>query len=581
MSGLIPRSFIDELLARADIVEVIDSRVTLKKAGANYTACCPFHSEKTPSFVVSPAKQIYHCFGCGAGGNTISFIMEHDRLEFVEAIESLALEIGMEVPREAPRQTNAAKPLSFDLYNLLEQVAKFYKDQLRLTATAIAYLKQRNMTGQIAKSFGIGYAPAGWNSLSQHFKNDAAINEQLLLAGMLIKKDEGGYYDRFRERIMFPIRDKRGRIIGFGGRIIQEGTPKYLNSPETPIFHKGRELYGLYWALQVDRELPRVLVVEGYMDVVMLAQHGINFAVATLGTATSADHIKSLNKLTKEIIFCFDGDKAGQTAAWRALETALPVIHDEVQIKFLVLPEGDDPDSLIQKEGYQAFIERLASALSLSDFLFSQLMAQINLASLDGKAHFAKRVGNYLKKVPEGIFKHMLFNRLAQLVRIDEEKLRAIIDQDNYYTNKTSPKPRAIKPLTISPMRTVIALLIQYPQLAPEVLAEKELVLALQLPGSDILKALLLLLEAWPNASTAALLEHWRDKSEHGLLNRLAMWENALVEENILTELLGALQRLKQLNETYLIEQYSLHYQELGPDAKQQLLELIAKKNKS
>ena len=576
MSGLIPRTFIDDLLVRTDIVDVIDSRVMLKKSGANYTACCPFHNEKTPSFVVSPVKQIYHCFGCGVGGNSISFIMAYDRVEFVEAIEVIAAQAGLDVPREATANNSPEKTKQVDLHNLLEQVARFYQDQLRQHPLAIDYLKQRNMTGQIAKHFGIGYATAGWDSLSQHFHNNAGINEQLLLAGTLIKKSESGYYDRFRERIIFPIRDKRGRIIGFGGRIINEGNPKYLNSPETTIFHKGKELYGLYEALQANRELPQVLVVEGYMDVVMLAQHNINFAVATLGTATTTEHIKTLNKLTREIIFCFDGDKAGKAAAWRALETVLPVIQDNVQIKFLLLPEGDDPDSLIQKEGYPVFKRRIEQALTLSDFLFAQLMEKINIASLDGKAHFARLAGAYLKKVPEGIFRHLLFSRLAQLVRMDEEKLRSILDKDSHSINKAIPLQRAIKPLATSPMRTVIALLIQNPPFVTELLAEKELVQGLQLPGSELLRVLLIILEATPAITTAALLEHWRDKPEHGLLNKLAMWDHFLTDENAAKEFVGALQRLKQLDEAYRIEQYSAQYEKLGSEAKLQLFKLIA-----
>lgn len=581
MSDLIPRTFIDELLARADIVEVIDSRVSLKKAGANYTACCPFHNEKTPSFVVSPAKQIYHCFGCGAGGNSISFIMNHDRLDFVPAVEVLAEQFGLEVPREVIKQSRSNIAQQTDLYQLLEQVAKYYQDQLRTHPQAIEYLKQRHMAGQIAKQFGIGYAPTGWSQLSPYFQHKAEVNEQLILAGMLIKKPDGNHYDRFRERIMFPIRDRRGRIIGFGGRVINsEQSPKYLNSPETIIFHKGQELYGLYEAIQANRELPRVLVVEGYMDVVMLAQHGVTFAVATLGTATSAEHIKRLNRLTKEIIFCFDGDTAGKTAAWRALETALSVIQDEVQLKFLILPEGDDPDSLVQKEGYTAFIQRLEQALSLSDFLFSGLLAKINIATLDGKAHFAKQAGDYLKKVPEGIFKHMLFDRLAQIVRMDEERLRAIIDQTPVTTKKDTLTPKLSKPLTISPMRLVVSLLLQYPNLASGLTGYQGLIQSLALPGSDIVKALTDLISASPHVKTASLLEHWRDKPEYSLLNKLAIWEFAIPEEGLAKELEGALGRLAQLDKEYAIEQLMLKAQQegLSPQEKQHLQQLIASK---
>lgn len=575
MSGLIPRTFIDELLARADIVEVVDSRVSLKKAGTNYTACCPFHNEKTPSLVVSPAKQIYHCFGCGAGGNSISFIMAFDRLDFVPAIEALATQLGLEVPREAAATRQPAKSMQPDLYHLLEQVNKFYQEQLRLSPVAVDYLKQRQVTGQIAKQFGIGYAPAGWNALSQHFKHDPVIHEQLLQAGMLIKKADGGYYDRFRDRIMFPIRDRRGRMIGFGGRIINEGNPKYLNSPETAIFHKGRELYGLYEALQTNRDLPQVLVVEGYMDVVMLAQHGVPFGVATLGTATSVEHIKSLNKLTKEIIFCFDGDAAGKAAAWRAFETVLPVIQDNVQIKFLLLPEGEDPDSLIQKEGELGFNDRLEQAMTLSDFLFSQLMAKINISTLDGKAHFAKLAGDYLKKIPECIFKQMLFDRLAQLVRMDEVKLRLMIGDSKTPANERTTQPRKL--LNISPMRLVMALLIQNPVLLEELRSERPWLMALQLPGSDLLRSIITVLEALTQATTATLLEHWRDKPDYNLISKLAFWEHAIPEQGLKAEFNGAVCRLKQLNHEHIIEQLMLKAQHEGLSnaEKQRLQQLI------
>lgn len=575
MSTLIPRTFIDELLARADIVDIIDSRVTLKKAGANYTACCPFHNEKTPSFVVSPAKQIYHCFGCGAGGNVLSFTMEYDRLDFVAAIEMLAAQIGLEVPREAA-QASPAKAQQANLYQLLEQAAKFYQEQLRKTPQAVAYLKDRNMSGLTAKHFNVGYAPSGWDLLCKYFGEQPAVLEQLALAGMLIKKEDGRYYDRFRERIMFPIRDRRGRIVGFGGRILYEGTPKYLNSPETIIFHKGKELYGLYEALQANRALARVLVVEGYMDVVMLAQHQITYAVATLGTATSTEHIKQLSKVTKEIIFCFDGDQAGQAAAWRALETVLPVIQDEVQIRFLLLPEGDDPDSLIQKESHALFEQRLAEALSLSDFLFKQLSTKANFASLEGKAHFAKLVSNYLKKMPEGFVKHMLYERLGQVVKMDAKKLQQIMGDSSASSVKKAAMPLKIK--NISLMRKAIALLLQHPEFAAEMPAEKLTLAHWQLPGHEILKPLLDYLSAAPGLTTASLLEYWRDKPEYPLLSKLAFYEFSIPAEGILAELKGTLSRLQQQNNEYLIEQLlqKAQQQGLSSEEKQQLQQLIA-----
>jgi DNA primase len=348
MAEQIPRDFIDQLLNRVDIVDFIDSRITLrKKSGNNFFACCPFHNEKNPSFSVSQPKQFYYCFGCGAHGNAIDFLMQYDRLNFPEAIEALAKQVGMEVPKQSisPQQAEKAAAQQ-SLYELLAQVAKFYQSQLRTHNRAIEYLKQRGVSGEIAKSFAIGVAPQGWDNLLQKIGQHA--KQALLEVGMLIKKEEGGCYDRFRDRIMFPIHDRRGRIIGFGGRIIDQGEPKYLNSPETPLFQKGHELYGLYQALQANRQLERIIVVEGYMDVIALFQHDITYAVATLGTATSSSHIERLLRHTAEIIFCFDGDQAGRSAAWRALQVTLPLMRDGIQVRFLFLPEGEDPDSLVR-----------------------------------------------------------------------------------------------------------------------------------------------------------------------------------------------------------------------------------------
>jgi DNA primase len=377
MAGRIPQHFIDDLLARVNIVDVVDSRIKLKRAGKNYSALCPFHKEKSPSFSVSPDKQFYYCFGCGAGGNALGFVMEHDRLSFPEAVDELARLVGMEVPKESLQPADSARDKQIkSQFSLLDKANQFYQQQLRASdqrQRAVNYLKQRGLTGQIAAQFQIGYAPPGWENLLDHLRSGDTAEQDLERAGLVIHNEERhSYYDRFRDRIMFPIRDMRGRTIGFGGRVLGDDKPKYLNSPETDTFHKGRELYGLYEARQSTRNLNRLLIVEGYMDVVSLSQHGITWSVATLGTATTAHHLERLFKLVPEVIFCFDGDQAGRTAARRALDTALPVIKDGQEARFLFLPEGEDPDTLVRQEGNTAFEQRVSEALPLSEFFFSR-----------------------------------------------------------------------------------------------------------------------------------------------------------------------------------------------------------------
>lgn len=348
MAGRIPQSFIDDLLVRTDIVELIDSRVRLKKAGKNYQACCPFHNEKSPSFTVSQEKQFYHCFGCGAHGNAIGFVMEYDGLEFPDAIEELASLHGMQVPREqtAGGSSHSQPAVSKDLFELMNQIARFYESNLKNAPQAVEYLKGRGLTGEVVKRFNIGYAPGDWDQVRRRFGASRDHEQLLISGGMLIPRDSGpGSYDRFRDRIMFPIRDKRGRVIGFGGRVLGDGTPKYLNSPETPIFHKGRELFGLYEVKQAHKDPRRILVVEGYMDVVALGQYDIDYAVAALGTATTSDHIHTLFRTTAEVVCCYDGDNAGREAAWRALDNALSHLQDGRELKFVFLPDGEDPDS--------------------------------------------------------------------------------------------------------------------------------------------------------------------------------------------------------------------------------------------
>ena len=385
MAGLIAQSFIDDLLNRSDIVEVVSSRVQLKKSGKNYTACCPFHQEKTPSFTVSQEKQFYYCFGCGAGGNALGFIMDHDHLEFPEAVEELASRAGVEVEREAssggPRQPR--QPANSPLYDLLSAASDYYRGALRnhpQRDAAVNYLKQRGVSGIIARDFALGFAPPGWDNLSKQLGGDNLQQQALIEAGLLVENAETKRrYDRFRDRIMFPIHDSRGRIVGFGGRVLGDDKPKYLNSPETAVFHKGQELYGLYEARKHNRQLSEIIVVEGYMDVIALAQQGLRNAVATLGTATSEEHIKRLFRVVPNILFCFDGDNAGRKAAWRALEATLGNLKDGLQARFLFVPEGEDPDSLIRSEGLEAFQARIAQqAVPLTAYFFTHLRETIN-----------------------------------------------------------------------------------------------------------------------------------------------------------------------------------------------------------
>ncbi|GAA5525760.1 DNA primase [Microbulbifer aestuariivivens] len=444
MAGKIPQYFIDDLLARADIVETIDSRVKLRKTGKNYSACCPFHDEKTPSFSVSPDKQFYYCFGCGASGNAIGFLMEYDRLPFPEAVEKLAAGMGLEVPREqlAPGQEKRQRE-SQSLYQLTEKAVDFYRQQLSShpsAGRAVAYLRQRGLSGEIARDFAIGLAPPGWDNLLNALADTAEKADQLELAGLAIRRQDSDgqtkpgrrhHYDRFRDRIMFPIRDQRGRAIAFGGRVLGDEKPKYLNSPETPIFHKSRELYGLWEARQANRELKRLIVVEGYMDVVALAQHGIRCAVATLGTACGEEHIQLAFRHAAEIVFCFDGDKAGRSAAHRALEAALPQMQDGRSLRFLLLPEGEDPDTLVRQVGGERFEQLLdEQARPLEDFLFDLLGEGINLQTMDGRARLSKLAGPLLDQLPDGVYRQLMFQQLAARTGLDRATLEEVISAE-------------------------------------------------------------------------------------------------------------------------------------------------------
>jgi DNA primase len=422
VAGRIPRQFIDDLLSRVDIVDVVDEYVPLKKGGKDHKACCPFHNEKTPSFTVSADKQFYHCFGCGAHGSAVGFLMEYAHMEFVEAVEDLASRVGLEVPREAGAEARdeSVQPV----YDILEKANAYYQQQLRQHAgadQAVEYLRGRGLSGEIAAAFGLGFAPPGWDNLLNAIGRSATDRSLMSRAGLLVDKGGGGFYDRFRGRITFPIGDRRGRTIGFGARVLGDETPKYLNSPESAVYHKGRELYGLYQARKAAGRPERLLVVEGYMDVVALAQHGIRNAVATLGTAATEAHLEQLFRVSQDIVFCFDGDEAGRRAAWRALETALPAMHDGRQAFFMFLPEGQDPDSLVRSAGAEAFAAATAEADSLGTFLFDHLAAQVDLATIDGRSRLTALAQPLLARLPAGSFRELSERRLAELTGLARE----------------------------------------------------------------------------------------------------------------------------------------------------------------
>jgi len=543
----IPQSFIDELVARADIVEVIDTRVPLRKAGRDYVACCPFHSEKTPSFTVSPAKQFYHCFGCGAHGSVIGFLMEHAGMSFVEAVEELAERTGLEVPREhdAPPAPSPAP----GLYEILERASTYYRQQLRehpQRARAVEYLKRRGLGGEIAARYHIGYAPPGWDSLLRALGGDQRARRALLAAGLTIEKEPGRPYARFRDRVVFPIRDRRGRVVGFGGRVLGDETPKYLNSPETAVFHKGQELYGLYEARRAGAGLERLLVVEGYMDVVSLAEHGIDYAVATLGTAATAEHLRRLFQVTPRVVFCFDGDAAGRRAAWRAVETLLPIMRDGWLASFMFLPEGEDPDTLVRTLGREGFEARLEGAVSLSAFLFEHLAAEAETATLEGRARLVELARPLLRGVQAPAFQRLAVGRLAELSGMNAAELTRLIVGGE---RPRAPAPRRTPSAGGPPLvRRIITLLVHHPELATEA-ADRSRLAALEAPGVDLLLELLELLARRPALSTGALVEHFREHPSGRHLARLAASPPPALGEGLAREFADAIGRLEEMLE--------------------------------
>ncbi|MHB9100810.1 MAG: DNA primase [Sulfuricella sp.] len=542
---MIPQSFVQDLLNRLDIVDVVDRYVPLKKAGANYVACCPFHSEKSPSFSVSPTKQFYHCFGCGAHGSAIGFVMEHQGLGFVEAVEELARSAGLTVPKEESGRYEHKTEGGFDaLSEAMQHATHYYRDELKRSEVAIAYLKKRGLSGEIAARFGVGYAPGGWQNLATAFSDYQA--KSLVQAGLVIE-GEGKRYDRFRDRIMFPILNQKGAVIGFGGRVLETGEPKYLNSPETPLFEKGRELYGLFQARQAIRAAGKVIVVEGYMDVVALAQHGVEYAVATLGTATTPVHVQKLLRQTDNVVFCFDGDTAGRKAAWRALENSLALVGDEKSIKFLFLPQGEDPDSYIRKEGKAAFEALLESALPMSEFLLRELAAGVDMQTMEGRAHFLKLAQPLAQQVAAPALRLMLQQRLAELAGVSRNELEGLIPV------KSTVKPAAATRTRSRPSRKPPSLarkLLQLLLVRPELGADFDM--SLLGDGSEELKTLsaLLGLVAGGNSqptTTSAVLERFHGTPHEALLSEVSgeilQWDEEFEVEE---EFAGALEQLKK-----------------------------------
>ncbi|MDE2249548.1 MAG: DNA primase [Xanthomonadaceae bacterium] len=552
MRGLIPDSFIDELLARVDIVDVIERRVPLKKAGREWTACCPFHNERSPSFYVSPAKQFFHCFGCGVHGSAIKFLMDYDRLEFPDAVEELAQAVGLTVPREGGRDERPREDKT-DLYALLDAAALWYEGELPRNAEAQAYCRKRGLDAETIRRFRLGWAPAGYDGVIKALGNTPRRMELLNEAGMVASSERGSKYDRFRERLMFPILDRRGRVIAFGGRIIgksgeglpaldprvqdarKSDGPKYLNSPETPLFHKGRELFALWQVKQANANLLRIVVVEGYMDVIALHQAGLPIAVATLGTATTPEHTEVLFRAAPDVVFCFDGDRAGRAAAWKALESALPRLRDGRQAYFLFLPDGEDPDSLVRKEGKQGFEKRIKEAMPLSDYFFSELSHDVDMASLDGRARLAERGRPLLGKLPDGAFRDLMAQELEK-----RSGARAMLQADPA-TRRAVQRPVAVQR---SLVRSAISLLLAQPGLADQVERPYRF-LGLDKPGVGLLAELLDLARSRPGITSAVLVEHFAERPEYPSLQKL-MASTAVGEPEVQgTEFLDALRRME------------------------------------
>ena len=575
MTGLIPQSFIDDLLHRTDIVEVIDKRVPLKKRGNNYTACCPFHQEKTPSFSVNQDRQFYYCFGCGAGGNAIGFVMNFEQSEFPQALETLARDAGLEVPREESKAQKQKSSENAEIIKVLELASKFYQFQLRQHSNkneAVSYLKDRGVSGEIARDFGLGYAPAGWDNLIKAVVSDEKHEQSLLRAGLIIQrnkdkndeKEKDGqrrYYDRFRERIIFPIRDSRGRTIAFGGRVLNDEKPKYLNSPETAVFHKSSELYGLFEAKKSGEKFTKLLLVEGYMDVIALAQMGIKNAVATLGTATSSKHLIRMFRQVTEIIFCFDGDDAGGAAAWRALETTLPLMQDGRQVKFLFLPSGTDPDTHVRAVGKEKFELELESAKPLEDFFFEKLSEDLDMNSIEGKARLSNLSKKYIRQIPRGVYAQLMLDRLSQTLGVSSESLDLLLSTNAPKQESSPPIPpvpntewqsskgRKTTNTNLSAYRKpasvkAIELLLRNPEIALSVNQNLEPLRTAEDEGRKLLLSLVEMVKKDPNTEVFTLLGYCYGTSLGSQLTQLLAAEKITPQEGVEKEFLQILDNI-------------------------------------
>jgi len=542
---MIPQSFIQELLGRVDIVEVVDRHVKLKRAGANYVACCPFHSEKTPSFTVSPTKQFYHCFGCGAHGTAVGFLMEHGGLGFVEAVKELAQQVGMKVPEVRPESDQRRAEVGESLYEVLLRAASHYRTRLKDAGHAIEYLKKRGLSGEIAKRFGIGYAPDEWQGLAAVFTDYAG--KTLAEAGLVKASDDGRRYDVFRNRIMFPIVDVRGNVIGFGGRVLGDGEPKYLNSPETPVFEKGRELYGLYQARRAIRDAGRVVVVEGYMDVVALAQAGVEYAVATLGTATTPLHLQKLLRQADEIVFCFDGDAAGRRAAWRALEVSLAQLIDGKQVRFLFLPEGDDPDTYVRKHGKSAFEALLARSVPLSRFLIDELTGRVDLATAEGRARCVHEAKPLLRQLPAGVLRLQLVRELAEKCRLGADEFAQLAELSSAPARSADAPARLVRTPPTTLARQLLRLLVSNPGFSRELSPERRALL--DAPELASVAALVDALRESDATTPAMLFEATRESQFAALYQEAAgeMLSIAGDENSALADFNGAFNQLELL----------------------------------
>lgn len=545
MSRRIPQSFIDELVARADVVEVVGARVALKKAGREYKANCPFHDEKTPSFTVSPSKGFYHCFGCGAHGTALGFLMSYENMSFPEAVEALAEKLGLEVPTE---EDGAERGPEHDLYGVLEEAAQLYRRALRESPAAIEYLKQRGIEGTTAARFAMGYAPDRWDTVLGELGGSDARVAALTAAGLIANGERGRRYDRFRDRIMFPIRDPRGRVIGFGGRLVGSGEPKYLNSPETPVFHKGQALYGLYETRPQRGRAEQILVVEGYLDVASLAEAGIEPVVATLGTATTPEHVRRLTRLADRVVFCFDGDRAGRAAAWRALETALPYAGGEIQLQFLLLPEGEDPDSFVRARGAEGFSSLVEHALPLAEFVVGELTRDTDLTSVDARSELAARARPLLARLPEGVYRELLVQRLAELVGLPAarfERLLAIPERERKAPGRGEPASSGSSsaPQRSPLIRKALALVLNFPSAVAAVELPEGWERVTQ-PGAALLERLLETVRESPQITMAGLLERFRDDPEGQYLGRIAGMVVLEQADSASSVLAGSLERI-------------------------------------